>query len=399
MIKAKNRFLSTAVVLYISYIMMGLRLSMLAQYKPQFSNLWHTDVAGVLQVVAAIGLGGIISILITGPISDFFGRKVCGVIGHLIWAGYFIGLLYAPNLTVAYIIGTIAGIGQSFVNSSNFPALMEIFPKKSSVAGLMSKFAINVGQFALPVMAFVASLLGANYRGVFMTSGIIYLALAALLSILPYPKAGVSEDTKQKLPSKRARLKDIHLTPGIVALSLIGYTATAVFLLWVNTYQELAKGLGMSDPINLQSIYAIGAAIAVLFNSFIINKGVKEVDILIVFPLLTVAGLLLPIIFKEQWTLYAASLAVGFFAASGLYQVALTVLGNSYPEIKATVQSWAAFFSALSNLTIFTLAAWITSWAGANASVDIVWMNIIISLIGTILAIIVKVDGKNNKNN
>lgn len=69
--KAKNKYLSTAVILYISYVMMGLRLSMLAQYKPQFSALWHTDVAGVLQVVAAIGLGGIISILITGPISDF----------------------------------------------------------------------------------------------------------------------------------------------------------------------------------------------------------------------------------------------------------------------------------------------------------------------------------------
>lgn len=169
--KKINNLKITASILYLSYFMMGLRLSMVAQYKPEFATIWHTDVSGVLQVVAAIGLGGIISILITGPVSDYFGRKFCAVIGHLIWASYFIGLLYAPNLTVAYIIATTSGIGQSFVNSSNFPSLMEIFPKNASIAGIMTKFAINIGQFALPIFAFVVSLLGANYRIVFGVQG------------------------------------------------------------------------------------------------------------------------------------------------------------------------------------------------------------------------------------
>ncbi len=334
--KKINNLKITASILYLSYFMMGLRLSMVAQYKPEFATIWHTDVSGVLQVVAAIGLGGIISILITGPVSDYFGRKFCAVIGHLIWASYFIGLLYAPNLTVAYIIATTSGIGQSFVNSSNFPSLMEIFPKNASIAGIMTKFAINIGQFAFT----------------------------------------------DRLPIS------------VIALALIGYTSTAVFLLWVNTYQELAKSYGVSNPIYLQTIYAFGASIAVVFNSFIIKKGIKEVDLLLYYPLFTALSLILTVLIKASWIVSFANLAVGFFAAGGLYQLALTVLGNSYPTIKATAQSWAAFFSALSNLTIFSIASWITGFSGANSAKYIVIMNIFLSLLGSVLALIVKVCNK-----
>lgn len=60
--------------------------------------------------------------MITGPISDHFGRRASAVIGHLLWAIYYIGLLYAPNFAVAYIIGILGGIANSFLNASNFPA-------------------------------------------------------------------------------------------------------------------------------------------------------------------------------------------------------------------------------------------------------------------------------------
>lgn len=387
--KKINNLKITASILYLSYFMMGLRLSMVAQYKPEFATIWHTDVSGVLQVVAAIWLGGIISILITGPVSDYFGRKFCAVIGHLIWASYFIGLLYAPNLTVAYIIATTSGIGQSFVNSSNFPSLMEIFPKNASIAGIMTKFAINIGQFALPIFAFVVSLLGANYRIVFWGTGLVYLALAFLLICLPFPQ----HHSKKQLVKQSFAFTD-RLPISVIALALIGYTSTAVFLLWVNTYQELAKSYGVSNPIYLQTIYAFGASIAVVFNSFIIKKGIKEVDLLLYYPLFTALSLILTVLIKASWIVSFANLAVGFFAAGGLYQLALTVLGNSYPTIKATAQSWAAFFSALSNLTIFSIASWITGFSGANSAKYIVIMNIFLSLLGSVLALIVKVCNK-----
>ncbi|MCD5505342.1 hypothetical protein LOB13_07965 [Lactobacillus delbrueckii subsp. lactis] len=113
----KHRYAATASTVYFSYFMMGIGMSLLAQFKPQFASLWHSSISGVLSVVSAVGIGGIVSILITGPISDHFFRRASAVIGHLLWAIYYIGLLYAPNFAVAYIIGILGGIANSFLNA------------------------------------------------------------------------------------------------------------------------------------------------------------------------------------------------------------------------------------------------------------------------------------------
>lgn len=378
----KHRYAATASTVYFSYFMMGIGMSLLAQFKPQFASLWHSSISGVLSVVSAVGIGGIVSILITGPISDHFGRRASAVTGHLLWAIYYIGLLYAPNFAVAYIIGILGGIANSFLNASNFPALMEIFPESASVAGLMSKFAINIGQFCLPLAILLGTALGSGYRTVFMLAGILYTVMALILAFSPYPD-------QVSGPKKQEKAKhDFNL--GVWSLVLMGFTSTAAFLLWINTYQELAKSYGIANPSSLQSVYAVGASIAVLFNSFIIKKGVKEIDILIWYPLLSAAGLLLAYFIKAPQILYLTSLAVGFFAASGLYQLGQSVLGQMYPDMKATVQSWGGFFSAFANFAIIQLAASITARTGTAAPRLILLLNVANMLIGTALAFVVK---------
>lgn len=378
----KHRYAATASTVYFSYFMMGIGMSLLAQFKPQFASLWHSSISGVLSVVSAVGIGGIVSILITGPISDHFGRRASAVIGHLLWAIYYIGLLYAPNFAVAYIIGILGGIANSFLNASNFPALMEIFPESASVAGLMSKFAINIGQFCLPLAILLGTALGSGYRTVFMLAGILYIVMALILAFSPYPDQVTG-------PKKQEKAKH-NFNLGVWSLVLMGFTSTAAFLLWINTYQELAKSYGIANPSSLQSVYAVGASIAVLFNSFIIKKGVKEIDILIWYPLLSAAGLLLAYFIKAPQVLYLTSLAVGFFAASGLYQLGQSVLGQMYPDMKATVQSWGGFFSAFANFAIIQLAASITARTGVAAPRLILLLNVANMLVGTALAFVVK---------
>ncbi len=382
MLAKKHRYAATASTVYFSYFMMGIGMSLLAQFKPQFASLWHSSISGVLSVVSAVGIGGIVSILITGPISDHFGRRASAVIGHLLWAIYYIGLLYAPNFAVAYIIGILGGIANSFLNASNFPALMEIFPESASVAGLMSKFAINIGQFCLPLAILLGTALGSGYRTVFMLAGILYIVMALILAFSPYPDQVTG-------PKKQEKAKH-NFNLGVWSLVLMGFTSTAAFLLWINTYQELAKSYGIANPSSLQSVYAVGASIAVLFNSFIIKKGVKEIDILIWYPLLSAAGLLLAYFIKAPQVLYLTSLAVGFFAASGLYQLGQSVLGQMYPDMKATVQSWGGFFSAFANFAIIQLAASITAGTGAAAPRLILLLNVANMLVGTALAFVVK---------
>lgn len=383
-----KKYKTTAVILYFGTIMMGISMSVLAQYKGNFAHLWHTNLSGVLNVIAAAGLGGIISTLITGPISDKLGRKFSAVIGHLIQSIYYFGLIFSPNVAVAYMIAIIGGgFGNSFINAGCMPTLIEIFPKNASVANLMTKFMISVGQFLLPLFILLASFTGIGYKGIFIGGGIVYLILTIVLLILPFPTPG--EDLKKDTKINNSQ-KSGHVTIGAVALVLIGYTSTAVFFLWLNTYQELAVQYGISQPSILQSIYAIAAAISVLVNSFLVKKGIKESTILIIYPLISAFGLMLPIVCHQGWILYIVSLIIGFFAAGGLFQLASALLAKMYPKLKATAMSFAGFMSMLANISILTFASLIVQSLGKYSQQGILIMNIFVCIIGILLGIIVK---------
>lgn len=381
-----KKYKPTAGFLYFGTVMMGISMSILAQYKADFATLWHTDLAGVLNVIGAAGLGGIIAALITGQISDRFGRKSSTVIGHVIQSVYYFGLLLAPNVTTAYILAAIGGgFGNGFINAGCSPTLIEIFPKNSSVANLMTKFMISVGQFLLPLFILVANATEIGYHGVFIIAGIVYLILAVILAFLPFPKPG--EDVQKTAKGIQASGKK-KISLGTIALILIGYTSTAVFFLWLNTYQELAVQYGISQPSILQSIYAVAAAISVLVNSVIVKKGVRESTILIWYPIFSAGSLVLALLIHQGFILYIVSAFIGFFAAGGLFQLAAALLAKLYPELKATAMAAAGFMSMLANMTILSMASLIIKNAGGQAGILV--LNIIICIIGALLGVVVR---------
>jgi MFS family permease len=392
-----SKYKPTSIVLYFGTIMMGISMSVLAQYKGEFAHLWHTNLAGVLNVIGAVGLGGIIAALITGPLSDKAGRKFSAVVGHVVQSLYYFGLLFSPNVTIAYLIAVICGgFGNSFINAGCAPTLIEIYPKNASVASLMAKFMINIGQFLLPLFILLASNTGSGYRGVFLTAGAIYLILAIILLFLPFPTPG--EDVKKADQNGHHKNKG-HVTLGAIALVLIGYTSTAVFILWLNTYQELAMQYGIAQPSILQSLYAVAASISVLVNSVLVKKGIKESTILLWYPIISAVGLSLPLIFHQGFILYLTSLIIGFFAAGGLFQLASTLLAKMYPNLKATAMAFAGFMSMLANITILTFASIIVKTGSTNGQQGILIMNIVVCILGAILGLIVKKQEKKIEKN
>lgn len=51
----------------------------------------------------------------------------------------------------------------------------------------MSKFAINIGQFCLPLAILLGTALDSGYRTVFMLAEILYIVMALILAFSPYP--------------------------------------------------------------------------------------------------------------------------------------------------------------------------------------------------------------------
>lgn len=349
----RKKYRATAATLYFgTFLMQGVSLSILAQYKSEFANIWHCSIASVLSLISIVNLGALFFTLFVGPISDRFGRKIPAVIGNLFQGFYFFSLILTPSLTLEkYLAFLFYGLGNSFAYVSGNATILEIFPKRASSANVLIKFLISLGQFILPWFILLASVTHTNFRIVFMGAGLIYILVSIILVFSSFPQYNRSSTQKHKFS-----IKNINLNISILALILIGYTSVAEFNLWTNTYQELAKIYNISQPSIIESIYAVGGAISVLTTSYLVAGRVKETTILTVYPLLAAVAVSLEVIIPQGWIMYPAAFFFGLFAAGGLFQLCTALLAKKLPKFKATAISLAQFMSLVGNTSIIFFA-------------------------------------------
>lgn len=124
----KNKYMPTAISLYLNYFIHGIGVIILAQNMEALAQHWQTTTGGVAVVISSLGIGRLIVLLVSGFLSDKFGRKPFVVLGVVTYLLFFAGILLSPSITVAYVFGILAGIANSFLDSGTYPALMEMFP-------------------------------------------------------------------------------------------------------------------------------------------------------------------------------------------------------------------------------------------------------------------------------
>lgn len=386
----------TSIALYFTYFIHGIGASILGQYKPEFAAAWGAktlsdgtlDVSMVVSVIAALGLGRLISLPFSGPLSDKFGRRLSGIIGVLCYVAYFFGIAFSPSMGVAYGFAIIGGIANSFLDTCVSPTCMEIYVNNGSVANMFTKFSMCISQFLLPFMiGFVASA-NMSYRTIFMVAGAAILIDGILILFLPFPARNVGAAGKEeKKEEKKSKLK---ITPVSFAAILIGFTSSSTFMLWLNCNQELGRAYGMADPSGIQSWYALGTAVAILSTAFLISKGLKEINVLILYPTISTIMLALCYFIQTPVICLIGGFVIGFAGAGGVLQLAVSTTAEFFPENKGTATSMVMIASSIANYTILTLAGYITKVGGANAPRMILLLNMGVTVVGILLAFFVK---------
>lgn len=394
-----KKLIFTSLALYFTYSIHGIGSSILGQYKPEFAAAWGAetlssgalDVSMVVTVIAALGLGRLISLPFAGPLSDKMGRRLSGIIGVLCYAAFFFGIAWAPSMQVAYGFAIIGGAANSFLDTCVSPTCMEIYVNNPSVANLFTKFSICVSQFILPFLIGFVAAENLPYTTIFIVTGIVILLDGILILVLPFPeKEKVSRQKKEKAGK-------VKLTPVSLAAILIGFTSSSTFMLWLNCNQELGRAYGMADPSRIQSFYALGIATAVLATSFFIKKGMKESNILILYPSIAAVMLFLCYMIQTPAICLIGGFVIGYAGAGGVLQLAVSTTAEFFPESKGTATSLVMIASSIANYTVISLAGYITKVRGADAPRMILLLNMGVTIVGILLAVYVKKNHKTQK--
>ena len=358
--KTNKMLIFTSLAAYFTYFIHGIGASILGQYKPEFAAAWGAklladgtlDVSMVVSVIAALGLGRLISLPFSGPLSDKYGRKLSGIIGVLCYVAYFFGMANSTSMAMGYAFAVIGGIANSFLDTCVSPTCMEIYVNNPSVANLFTKFSICLSQFLLPFLIGIVASANMSYKTIFIVAGIAILIDGILILILPFPAR------EKAVQAKADKKKSGHkISPAAIAAILIGFTSSSTFMLWLNCNQELARSYGMADPSKIQSLYALGTATAFIQAPFICLVG---------------------------------GFVIGYAGAGGVLQLAVSTTAEFFPENKGTATSLVMIASSIANYTILSLAGYITKVGGNSAPRMILLLNMAVTIIGILLALFVK---------
>ncbi len=390
----RKKYYPTAGALYFTYFILGIASTIMGQFKQNFAALWGAekladgsyDVSSVVTVIAAIGLGRLIAFPIAGPFSDRFGRKKSAVVGMIFYAIFFLGIPFSRSVVAGYVLILCAGIANSFLDTAVTPSCMEIFSEKGAVANLFTKFAVSLGQFLLPILILFVNGNGMSPSVLFISAAVLVIADTILLAVLPFPQhttAAAGSDKKEKQKFK--------ITPALVLLTCIGFTASATFMIFMNTNQELGTLYGLTKPHLIQSFYSVGIVSAVLLTSVFISKGLKPTRVLMIYPSVAILALLMMYLVRLPQICLLGGFLIGFFAAGGVLQLATSTANEMYPERKGLITALIMFASSGSNYIVLNVAGYLSKIGGTEGPRYILLFNMAITAVGIVLAIILNI--------
>ncbi len=370
-----RKYYPTALALYITYFVLGIAATIMGQYKQSFAALWGAekladgsyDVSSVVAVIAAIGLGRLVAFPVAGPLSDRLGRRLSGLIGCGLYAVFFLGITFAPNLYVGYALAVISGMANSFLDTSITPSCMEIFKEKGTIANIFTKLSISIAQFLLPfAIGFVAA------------------------RELPFPPF-------EKVVKGQGKRERMRFTLAAIVLICLGFTTSTTFMLWMNCNQELGRLYGLADPSKIQSFYSVGIVLALFVSAALLKRKVEPAKILVAYP--TVAFLTLAVIYfvQKPAMCLAGGFLLGFFAAGGVLQLVTAVANEMFPQNRGVITSIVMISSSLANYIVISVAGVLTRVGGANGPRLVVLFNMAVTLLGIVLALYLNVCQKRER--
>ena len=382
----KNKYLPTAIGLYINYIIHGMGVIIISQNQKALMGQWDTDLMGIAKVISMLGIGRLIAILISGRLSDKFGRKPFIYLGIVTYSLYFFGILYSKSVTTAMIFAVIAGVSNSFLDSGTYPALMESFPKKAGTANVLIKAFVQIGQFTLPIMLKIINTNQLWFGWSFIIPIIVFVVNGLFLLKRPFPDQDAKENQQAEIQAVTFKSQPKIAIEGVCFI-IYGFISQAIFYLisqFIGIYGEEVAQMTTDNANLLISYYSTGSLICVAVTAVLATK-VRPVYLVTLYTLVSFVTILIMWLFPTPLVMMIGAALVGFFAAGGVMQLGLTVMGELFPAGKGTITGIFYTFGSIASFLIPIIAAAIAK----NNVRSIMLFDTIIAGIGFLLAVII----------
>jgi MFS family permease len=325
-----NKYFKTALGIYISYGMLGMILIILSCNMSFLKEQFNTDSAGISFLISMEGLVRSCTLYIAGRLSDKLGRKKFLWIAPIFMAVFLIGVPLAPTYEVALIVSGFAGVAHAFMDAGSYPTLMECFPKTAGTANIIIKLFVALGGAILPFI--IAFFVGNDmfYGYTFFLVAFIMLLNGIFIFTRKFPPVNtINKEDESALVSFN---EEPILKKEGITLTIIGFTSNAIFMgfqTWIPTYAQNVLGMDQVTSLKFISYYSFGAIVSVLVMAKLLQRTIKPVTVLVIYPLMGVTFLILLLFVRTQLITTIGFFLIGISSA-GVLQMAQTTMGELF---------------------------------------------------------------------
>lgn len=346
---AKQRL---SVSLYLNYLIHGMGMIILAQNMNSLGAAWHQPIKIVSFVISGIGIGRLISYLITGFLSDKISRKFFVEVGMFCYAAFALGMPLTKNIGLAYAFAILAGVANSSLDAGTYTTFVEMNGGNGAYTILIKAF-VSVGEFILPILVTILANQGMWFGWSFMAMVVLLIINFCLILPLKFPVANRANG--DAVHEQDAKINGTAKKIMTGALIVYGYSSMALmiwFTQWITMFAQQTLHMSNGAAHFLLSLYSIGSITGVLVLFALLGHNVKESHLLLVVNMIALVSLLVIMQSEQSLLMQIASFTFGLSAASGIMQTGLTIFMKLYPTHRGMITGVFYFFGSIASFTV-----------------------------------------------
>jgi hypothetical protein len=267
---------------WVLLILLGLGLAMSAMPSPLYaiySDRWNFAPVVTTLIFAAYGVGALASVLVSGALSDRYGRRPVMLAAlTFIFLGL-VAFIVAPNAVFLIIARLLHGVGIGAIVVAAGAALLDVRPEWAARTGALNAIAFNLG---IAVGTLCSAILAQNnlapLTSPYLLFGALSIAVGVAVLAMREPHAAPSTartDARFRIP--RPRVPSAMLARFVFAAGGAG-TAWAVLGVFLSLEPGIAtEATGAHGPLFggvMITVFALGAAAAQLTTSNLPSRQV-----------------------------------------------------------------------------------------------------------------------------
>lgn len=379
---AKQRL---SVSLYLNYLIHGMGMIILAQNMNSLGVAWHQPIKIVSFVISGIGIGRLISYLITGFLSDKISRKFFVEVGMFCYAAFALGMPLTKNIGLAYAFAILAGVANSSLDAGTYTTFVEMNGGNGAYTILIKAF-VSVGEFILPILVTILANQGMWFGWSFMAMVALLIINFCLILPLKFPVA--NQANGDAVHEQDAKINGTAKKIMTGALIVYGYSSMALmiwFTQWITMFAQQTLHMSNGAAHFLLSLYSIGSITGVLVLFALLGHNVKESHLLLVVNMIALVSLLVIMQSEQSLLMQIASFTFGLSAASGIMQTGLTIFMKLYPTHRGMITGVFYFFGSIASFTVPIITGMLSDINMATVMAG----DLVMAGIGILVAVIV----------